>query len=143
MTTRTVTTAAIQHIIENTLSFQDVIAHTEKGEKMRLIDADSLKDFIDCGHLRPPTELCFSELDVCNIIDKRTTIEMPSWIPCSERLPEVSGKYLVTVKWSNDNENEHIYITTSWYKEWDDVGWDWSEFNVIAWRPLPEPYKEK
>lgn len=41
---------------------------------MRLIDADWLKSYIDCGHLRPPTEVCFSELDVCNIIDKAPTV---------------------------------------------------------------------
>ena len=39
----------------------------------RLIDADRLKSYIDCGHLRPPTEVCFSELDVCNMIDKAPT----------------------------------------------------------------------
>ena len=42
---------------------------------MRLIDADALKSWIDCGHLRPPTELCFSELDVVQILDKRPTID--------------------------------------------------------------------
>ena len=105
---------------------------------MRLIDADSLKDYIDCGHLRPPTELCFSELDICNMIDKAPTIG--GWIPCSERMPKASGKYLVTKKWNDNSEGE--YITIKWYKEWDDVGWDWSEFNVTAWQPLPEPYKE-
>lgn len=41
---------------------------------MRLIDADAFKDYIDCGHLRPPTEVCFSELDVCNMIDKAPTV---------------------------------------------------------------------
>ena len=42
--------------------------------QMRLIDADRLKSYIDCGHLRPPTEVCFSELDVCNMIDKAPTV---------------------------------------------------------------------
>lgn len=51
---------------------------------MRLIDADSLKDYIDCGHLRPPTELCFSELDVCNMIDKRPTIDAVEVVRCGE-----------------------------------------------------------
>lgn len=51
---------------------------------MRLIDADSLKDYIDCGHLRPPTELCFSELDVCNMIDKRPTIDAVEVVRCKD-----------------------------------------------------------
>ena len=42
---------------------------------MRLIDADALKSWIDCGHLRNPTELCFSELDLVRMLDKRPTIE--------------------------------------------------------------------
>lgn len=42
---------------------------------MRLIDADRLKSYIDCGHLRPSTELCFTELDVCNMVDKQPTID--------------------------------------------------------------------
>ena len=42
---------------------------------MRLIDADALLDFLDVGHLRPPTEICFSELMMKNIIDLQPTVE--------------------------------------------------------------------
>lgn len=41
---------------------------------MRLIDADALLDFIDVGHLRHPSELCFSEIDVANMLLHATTI---------------------------------------------------------------------
>ena len=51
---------------------------------MRLIDADRLKSYIDCGHLRPPTEVCFSELDVCNMIDKRPTIDAVEVVRCKD-----------------------------------------------------------
>lgn len=43
--------------------------------KQRLIDADALKEYIDCGHLRNPCEVCFSELDVVNLIDEQPTID--------------------------------------------------------------------
>lgn len=43
---------------------------------MRLIDADALKEYIDCGHLRDPGELCFSEIDVVELIDAQTTVEV-------------------------------------------------------------------
>ena len=36
---------------------------------MRLIDADKLVEFIDVGHLRHPGEICFSELDVVNMLN--------------------------------------------------------------------------
>ena len=41
----------------------------------RLIDADALKEYIDCGHLRNPCEVCFSELDVVNLIDAQPTVD--------------------------------------------------------------------
>lgn len=40
---------------------------------MRLIDADKLIDFIDPGHLRQPDKLCFSEIDVANMINNTPT----------------------------------------------------------------------
>lgn len=40
---------------------------------MRLIDADKFKEWIDCGHLRQPSEKCFSELDICKAIDLQPT----------------------------------------------------------------------
>jgi predicted RNA-binding Zn-ribbon protein involved in translation (DUF1610 family) len=42
---------------------------------MRLIDADTLIRFIDVGHLRNPSELCFSELSVKELIEQQPTIE--------------------------------------------------------------------
>ena len=41
----------------------------------RLIDADALIDFIDCGHLRNPFESCFSERDVVNMLEARPTVD--------------------------------------------------------------------
>lgn len=37
--------------------------------------AERVERYIDVGHLRPPTEICFSELDVVHII-KRIALEM-------------------------------------------------------------------
>lgn len=39
----------------------------------RLIDADALISFIDAGHLRHPGELCFSEVDVVNMLNHAST----------------------------------------------------------------------
>ena len=73
-----------------------------------------------------------------------TEMSLPKWIPCSERLPDACGKYLVTMKWNDDSGEEHIVIKATWYGEWDDIGWDLAEiFDVVAWMPLPEPYNEQ
>lgn len=50
----------------------------------RLIDADALLDFLDVGHLRPPTEICFSELMMKNIIDIQPTVDAVPVIRCKD-----------------------------------------------------------
>lgn len=52
---------------------------------MRLINADALLDFLDVGHLRPPTEICFSEIMIKNIIDMMPTVDA---------VPVRNGKWL-------------------------------------------------
>lgn len=70
----------------------------------------------------------------------------PRWIPVSERLPEEENKrywictdagYQCECRWTNVN---HIWtnLTTDWHWHIMDVP-QYSE--VIAWMPLPEPYK--
>lgn len=64
------------------------------------------------------------------------TIEA-EWIPCSERLPEKSEWYIVTV---NVEDESVVYLR--WYSELH--GWEWNgQNNTIAWMPLPKPYREE
>ena len=59
------------------------------------------------------------------------------WIPCSERLPEKSGYYEITVELSDMEER---YTETEFYSGYE-KSWC-SKLNIIAWREhLPEPYK--
>ena len=62
------------------------------------------------------------------------------WIPVSERLPDYNEEVLIT-------DGKYVTIDTRYFLEntedgeaytWDINGWD----DVIAWMPLPEPYKE-
>lgn len=73
--------------------------------------------------------------------------EETRWIPCSERLPEKTGRYLCTVGASFRNPREMYYAPQEWAKESDNATWrstdgsyvyDWF---VEAWQPLPKPYK--
>ena len=62
------------------------------------------------------------------------------WIPVSERLPEKEGYYLLTVE-SLIAEAGSVVISRPYNGRggFCDVYWN----NVIAWMPLPEPYKEE
>lgn len=57
------------------------------------------------------------------------------WIPVTERVPEDRGYYLVTILAENGyhRSREVIYFG-------DDKQWA-RDCNVIAWMPLPEPYR--
>lgn len=77
---------------------------------------------------------------------------LQEWIPCSERLPNKSGKYLVTIIQNESSFQQgvtNVFIRSLapanilygegfgeqlvWRKElWEDV---------VAWMPLPKPWK--
>ena len=60
----------------------------------------------------------------------------PRWIPCSERNPDETGVYLVTVA-SNDNKTNTVLFNYS-----KDYGWTVGGcFTIVAWMPLPEPWE--
>ena len=71
--------------------------------------------------------------DLIEIVNKLAEEYKGGWIPCSERLPEVNGWYLVT------NElgivQQQHWGASHWRKLRDEA--------VIAWMPLPEPYHQK
>lgn len=62
--------------------------------------------------------------------------DIPTWIPCSERMPDKYGKYLVTSLVSDS-----LWVEVN---VWDDEAqrWCWVG-HVLAWMPLPEPWKGK
>ena len=62
------------------------------------------------------------------------------WIPVSERLPEASGTYQVTCMDGRIHRSTYAKFQNK-LKRWELTGAR-SYWKVIAWMPLPEPYKE-
>lgn len=79
---------------------------------------------------------------------ERTLLAVPSaqpeprWIPCSERLPEARRSVILSTKnWTGEG---CYWETTAHHVIWKGYRWNatyWDD-EVIAWMPLPEPYKE-
>ena len=134
---------------------------------MRLIDADAFKNYIQNGledvrHFFKDNGKRAEKIieGICEDIDEQPTIELPKWIPCSERLPEehesIWAKAKGTDRWSEamwEKQSDEVIVTElfedgttrtdtacthdgEWYVKVKIV-----KRKIIAWMPLPEPWK--
>ena len=121
---------------------------------MRLIDADALIALVqNATILGGGFKQAF-----CALVNGEPTVEPErtgKWIPCSEKLPEANGRYLVTrglvaagalwnrVYIANYSDLMGIKSVKIWWQ--GNVGK--SDFerldDVLAWMPLPEPYRKE
>ena len=104
---------------------------------MRIINADRLMQ-------RIKKKLCISSFDylmdsekaIINVIESELSIEIPTWIPCSERLPNKKEIVLIT----NDKGN----VRCGQFRGTHGKYWIWKGNTletVLAWMPLPSAYQ--
>lgn len=80
------------------------------------------------------SETVFIAGEVRELIESQPPADQ--WIPCSERLPEDSNTYEVTVYFDG------LLFTTNSYYSTLDLRWTTYTYNIIAWRErLSKPYK--
>ena len=76
------------------------------------------------------------------ILKVKNQPKVDKWIPIEERLPEEKGLYLVAYHpcyWDNVKEDVLVGIDNFMGK----TSWSRRKYQrVIAWMPLPEPYKK-
>ncbi|WP_310603585.1 DUF551 domain-containing protein [Anaerosporobacter sp.] len=104
---------------------------------MRLIDTDKFEKYLleKFGPSQDSTVLF-----LYGLIAEQPTVEQDNWISCSERLPSNKQQVIVCdniATWVCNFEEEHGFCTpyfggTFNYRIYE---------HVIAWQPLPEPYK--
>ena len=97
-----------------------------------------------------------SKADFMALCADESSSENPTeWIPVSERFPEEYGDYLITWTTSQTKRpfigisegevtSEYDYEHNRFKFEWllEDYVKNYPDVKVIAWMPLPEPYKE-
>lgn len=134
----------------------------EEGEEMLLIE-DVLDTLIEVGNgvtdeaLHECADKLFRVRDILN-----SKANDDGWIPVEERLPEerdsIFKKWKGTDKWSDamfEKTSDEVIVTVEYENgerrtktshtidgEWN-TGQSILPFKVIAWQPLPAPYKEK
>lgn len=124
---------------------------------MRTIDADALKELFRevIGRIAKKPEMngnlehmIRASAMVIQMIDDASTVQpVQRWIPCSERLPDKRGDYLVTLCGNGEPWVEIALWNETFGGRWQMVLYndvDYSDIsNVIAWMPLPEPYQKR
>ena len=90
---------------------------------------DEILDFYSDGHT-----VADSVEDIINMVP--STQPETHWILCSERNPDETGVYLVTVASNNNKVNTVLFNYSK------DYGWTVGGcFTIVAWMPMPAPYK--
>ena len=125
----------LKMILEEATSEKNSVCYvTSCDEEPLKMAIESLENHAECEH------------DCKSCWKTKLVNDTNKWIPCSERLPEKKdnelkcgrGEYNGTVA----DRKGHVFTTSVIYdynnKKWveEDI-WE-----VIAWQPLPEPYKE-
>lgn len=137
---------------------------------MKLIDADALYERIkeleelardrvidtpnsfSNGSLNPAAVRYMAQLSertrLKDMIYDAPTIEPePKWIPCSERLPEEKSDWKTVTVLDESGDTPFTYTSVGYYLS---DGWwivdnepmeEGNLIRVIAWMPLPKPYK--
>ncbi len=113
-------------------------------ERLGLMD-----DCRECQYCHGPLCSMGSEFVIaCEAISDAPSVQTePRWIPCSERLPEHPENddyYLVTIQCEHhDGWDDYVTGFAEWTKHgWDELSCYIGQIKVVAWMPLPEPYKE-
>ena len=142
-------------------AFEKILERLEKYENNDLIEHDSeLCEHckrIDCG-IGMDCSICV--MDKAQEIVQEVAREYNNgWIPCSERLPELKTKsfgnkqkrtnVLVTLRNGVVKEMTYEFATKEFWEAGDEnhiehwkEDYNGNDIEVIAWMPLPEPYKE-
>ena len=111
---------------------------SKKHYFQKFYEADGKTEEDEC--INKATQLAFD--DAKNIVQEVAEEYNGGWISCSEGLPEDDSICIVTVEYPN---NETV-VDYGWFDR-KSVCWfvgmqEFRTSNILAWQPLPEPFKE-
>ena len=99
-----------------------------------------LRETANCyyGEICSHVETIEKAADTIELLQKKLEEnKIGGWIPCSERLPEESGFYMVTKKIKETGNRFTGKSRFDTQKGWNDP---LNFVDIVAWQPLPEVY---
>lgn len=140
----------MERIDKEKVTSAEIISHKAGGKTCYSIKYKTVgEDYYNIGYssyeLDYVIEWLNTYFEFCG--EAKVVSDNNGWIPVSERLPEESDYYMACIY--NDEADDYDFRKT-WFAHADDYDMDESEWRelydferVIAWQPLPEPYKEE
>ena len=131
--------STIQNSLENFLkaitneAIEIVKQEAEKYE-------ECYKDCGDCEAYNKEKHHCPKFCKVIKETVRKIEENNNGWIPCSEKFPELRQDVLVTVKYTGFMGMHGYWIKTGHMETENDWWGDCTGGEVIAWKPLPQPY---
>lgn len=116
----------------------------QKGYTKGCIDGGKkyLDFIVKQERLRTPDPIILkcSEFEKCPLKEEK---QQRRWIPVSERLPENQPGWIVGTTYIITKKNKRVELVKYKESKWiGNFGRIVSDEEVLAWQPLPEPYKE-
>lgn len=118
------------------------------GEMMNF--PDTAEEFMEQYKIVDSEEVYTNGAELVPIFRMKQWFEQhpePHWIPVTERLPETTDAVLTTYIVNGDRSRRYVEQSSyygndgSWCSPWDEYRIAGTRIEVIAYMPLPEPYK--
>jgi len=104
------------------------------------------EELLDCLTDRPCDVCKFHTGNGCTkwkcVFEEPVDENKGEWIPISERLPEVDQNVLATTRWGEVTIAERLNIGPDCWFICEGEANAHTE-DIVAWQPLPEPYKKE
>lgn len=140
-------------LLANLIMNEECIPSAQPDNRLSKI-AELVEGTIDHFDLDDAMDLLYQIKDVLEdgCSDVQAIMDLPSaqperrWIPCSDRMPDQYGNYLISIE---GDEPDIGTINPKDPRGWslcDATGFYWASdkaLNITAWMPLPGPYKEE
>lgn len=112
-----------------------------------VINAILVSNFSACTVYGRSEEGMATAKELIQAINNLPSAQPQRWIPVSERLPEEYGNYLISLADGNVDIGTYAEFSRVDWSKWTCCDADGMRYindeAIIAWMPLPDPYKEE